>query len=115
MDSEKKGGGKRRRKGPQLQGSPAKAKASPSESGSVMSNSLRPHGHESWNSSGQKVAIPPPGDLPNPGMEPRSPALQIDSLPSDPPGGGGWGGTTHRLFSVSSQFPNCDYLTTQRL
>ena len=29
---------------------------------------------------------PPPGDLPNPGIEPRSPALQADSLPSQPPG-----------------------------
>ena len=27
----------------------------------------------------------PPGDLPNPGIEPRSPALQADSLPSEPP------------------------------
>ena len=27
-----------------------------------------------------------PGDLPNPGIEPRSPALQADSLPSEPPG-----------------------------
>ena len=27
-----------------------------------------------------------PGDLPNPGTEPRSPALQSDSLPSEPPG-----------------------------
>ena len=27
-----------------------------------------------------------PGDLPNPGIEPKSPALQADSLPSDPPG-----------------------------
>ena len=26
------------------------------------------------------------GDLPNPGIEPRSPALQVDSLPSEPPG-----------------------------
>ena len=25
-------------------------------------------------------------DLPNPGMEPRSPALQVDSLPSEPLG-----------------------------
>ena len=24
---------------------------------------------------------PSPGDLPNPGIEPRSPALQVDSLP----------------------------------
>ena len=29
---------------------------------------------------------PPPGDLPSPGIEPRSPALQADSLPSKPPG-----------------------------
>ena len=28
----------------------------------------------------------PPGDLPNPGIEPRSPALQVDSLPSELPG-----------------------------
>ena len=27
-----------------------------------------------------------PGDLPNPGIEPRSPALQADSLPSKPQG-----------------------------
>ena len=27
----------------------------------------------------------PPGDLPNPGIEPGSPALQADSLPSEPP------------------------------
>ena len=27
-----------------------------------------------------------PGDLPNPGMEPRSPALQVDSLPAEPQG-----------------------------
>ena len=27
-----------------------------------------------------------PGDLPDPGIKPRSPALQADSLPSQPPG-----------------------------
>ena len=31
------------------------------------------------------VAFPSPGDLPNPGMEPRSSTLQVDSLPSEPP------------------------------
>ena len=31
------------------------------------------------------VAIPSPGDLPYPGLEPRSPALQADSLPSGTP------------------------------
>ena len=30
--------------------------------------------------------LPTPGDLPNPGIEPRSPALKVDSLPAEPPG-----------------------------
>ena len=30
--------------------------------------------------------LPSPGDLPNTGIEPRSPALQADSLPPKPPG-----------------------------
>ena len=30
--------------------------------------------------------FPSPGDLPNPGIEPRSPALQVDSLPAEPQG-----------------------------
>ena len=32
------------------------------------------------------LPFPSPGDLPDPGIEPRSPALQADSLPSEPPG-----------------------------
>ena len=32
------------------------------------------------------VAFPSPGDLPNPGIKPMSPALQADSLPAEPPG-----------------------------
>ena len=32
------------------------------------------------------LLCPPPGDLPNPGIEPRFPALQADSLPPEPPG-----------------------------
>ena len=32
------------------------------------------------------LPFPSPGDLPDPGFEPRSPALQSDSLPSEPPG-----------------------------
>ena len=31
------------------------------------------------------LPFPSPGDLPNPGIEPGSPALQTDSLPSGPP------------------------------
>ena len=32
------------------------------------------------------LPFPSPGDLPNPGIEPGSPARQGDSLPSEPPG-----------------------------
>ena len=35
------------------------------------------------NRSGQP--FPSPGDLPNSGIEPRYPALQADSLPTEPP------------------------------
>ena len=38
--------------------------------------------HEYWSG----LLWPPPGDLPNPGIEPRSPASQVDSLPAEPPG-----------------------------
>ena len=37
---------------------------------------------EYWNG----LPFPSPGDLPNPGIEPGSPALQGDSLLSEPPG-----------------------------
>ena len=69
---------------------------SESESRSVVSNSLRPHGLFSpWNSPGQDTGVgstpgdlqwDSPGDLPNPGIKPRSPTLQEDSLPAEPPG-----------------------------
>ena len=32
------------------------------------------------------LPFPSPGDLPDPGIEPRSPTLQADTLPSEPPG-----------------------------
>ena len=48
-----------------------------------MSHSLRPRILQAkileW------VAFPFPGDRPNPGVESRSPALQVDSLPAEPP------------------------------
>ena len=37
---------------------------------------------EYWNG----LPVPSPGDLPDPGIEPRSPALQADALLSEPPG-----------------------------
>ena len=57
--------------------------------GKVASDSLQPHSlsmefsrPEYW--SGQP--FPSPGGLPNPGVKPRSPALQADSLPVEPHG-----------------------------
>ena len=64
-----------------------------SVSRSIMSNSLRPpwtvarpaplsmgfFRQEYWSG----LPCPPPEDLPNPGMEPASSALQADSLPSE--------------------------------
>ena len=39
------------------------------------------------------LPCPPPGDLSEPGIEPRSPALQADSSPSsEPPGNPEWAG-----------------------
>ena len=32
------------------------------------------------------LPFPSPGDLPDPGIEPGSPALWVDALPSEPPG-----------------------------
>ena len=63
---------------------------------SVVSNSLRPHGLQPtrplcpWGFSQQEywsgLLCPPLGDLLNPGIKPRSPSLQEDSLPTEPPG-----------------------------
>ena len=43
-----------------------------------------------WDFSSRKywtgLPFPPPGHLPYPGIEPGSPALQADPLPSEPPG-----------------------------
>ena len=56
---------------------------------SVVSDTVWHHGlsmgfsrQEYWS----RLPCPSPGDLPNPGIEPRSPTLQVDSLPSKPPG-----------------------------
>ena len=62
-----------------------------SKSRSVVSESLQPHGLQSpWNSPVQNTGVGSlsltPGDIPNPGIEPRSPTLQANSLPSEPQG-----------------------------
>ena len=46
------------------------------------------------------LPCPPPGDLPNPGIEPASPILQADSLSSEPPG------KPHLSFRVCYISPN---------
>ena len=61
---------------------------------SVVPDSLWPHGLQParllcpWGFSGQEywsgLPFPSPGDLPDPGIKPGSPALQADSLPSEP-------------------------------
>ena len=63
---------------------------------SAVSDSLQPHGLQPsrllclWGFSRQEYSsgMPcnPPGDLPNPGIEPRSATVQADSVPSKPPG-----------------------------
>ena len=65
--------------------------SSESESHSDTSDSLRPHELCSpWNSPGQNTGVGSlsllQGNLPNPGIKPRSPALLVDSLPTEPLG-----------------------------
>ena len=60
------------------------------ESRSVVSNSLWPHGlYSPGNSPRQNTGVGslshPRGNLPNPGIKPRSSALQADSLPVELP------------------------------
>ena len=44
--------------------------------------SMELYQQENWGG----LPFPSPGDLPHPGIVPRSPALQADSLPTEPPG-----------------------------
>ena len=40
----------------------------------------------SWQEHWSRLSFPAPGDLPDPGIKPKSPALQTDSLPPETPG-----------------------------
>ena len=80
---------------------------SESESCSLVYDSLQPHGlYSPWNSPGQNTgvaAFPFSRDLLNPGIKPRSAALQADSLPAEPLGkpkntGVGSLSLLHRIF-----------------
>ena len=62
-----------------------------SESRSVVSDSLQPHVvYSPWNSLGQNTGMGSlslfQGIFPNPGIKPRSPVLQVDSLLAEPQG-----------------------------
>ena len=63
----------------------------------IVYNSLQPHGQNAACQNplfmgfprqeyGSGLLFPSPGDLPNPEMDPGSPALQADALTSEPPG-----------------------------
>ena len=53
-----------------------------------------------------RLPFPVPGDLPDPGIEPGSPALQADSLPSEPPGQGReWVTRSHHLHNFRGDTP----------
>ena len=51
-----------------------------------MSDSLQPQGLYTVHGILQVRTFPSPGDLPNPGIQPRSATLQADSLPAEPQG-----------------------------
>ena len=51
---------------------------------------------EYWNG----LPFPSPGDLPDPGIEPRSPALQAEALPSEPPG--------KKKVNISNYLQSCE-------
>ena len=60
-----------------------------SKSCSVVSDSLQPHRlYSPWNSPGQNTGVSRYWKISrgssHPGIEPRSPALQVDSLPAEP-------------------------------
>ena len=52
------------------------------------------------------LPFPSPGDPPNPGIEPGSPTLQADALPSEPPGKHLSQGTAKPFVDISSEL-NC--------
>ena len=58
------------------------------------------------------LPFPSPGDIPNSGMEPRSPALQANSLPTEPPGKTFFYG---KYFKITNNLlphcPNCQVST----
>ena len=61
---------------------------------------------ENWSG----LPCPPPRDLPNPGIEPRSPALEADSLPSEPPGEAGKYNEHPKILATFAAFKITHYI-----
>ena len=92
---------------------------------SAVFDSLQPHGlqpagllgprrfsrQEYWS----EWSCPPPGDLSNPGIEPRSPTLQVDSLPAEPPGKPDLAVRQCQVTSFSQQLPVEVHRVTSKL
>ena len=57
------------------------------------------------------VAFPSPGDLPHPGIKPRSPTLQADALPSEPPGKPIESQKPHRELDGKTENPKTVFIT----
>ena len=82
---------------------------------SVLSDSLWPHELAParllcpWGFSRQEywsgVACPPPGDLSDPEIEPKSPTFQADSLPCEPPRKPNTNWILLNTFSLNCHFP----------
>ena len=73
---------------------------------------------------GSELSFPSLGDLPDPGIEPKSPALQADSLPTEPPGKSlltcgltetCWPGQEHRILSELPRMDGSLPLKAERL
>ena len=68
--------------------------------------------------NGSGVPCSPSEDLPNPGIKPRSPSLQVDSWPSEPPGKPSWNLAEDyilsRVLKHDSDQKNWPYLDTRK-
>ena len=60
------------------------------------------------------LPFPSPGDLPNPGIKLRSPAMQVDSLPTEPPPASHkWLAPTLLDWCGSKEYPSVQYNSRQ--
>ena len=81
---------------------------------SIVSDSLQPHSSSVHRISQARtlggLPFPSPGDLPDPGIEPRSPALHADSLPTGQQGKTYWWSGNRVVFQESCVQPQITIL-----